>query len=239
MKRVIIVAGGPNPATKKIKKEQYDFWIGVDRGAITLIHNGFPIDVAFGDFDSVLTREYLTIKKRAGQLFEYNSEKDDTDLQLALMYVIEQLPEVASIHIFGGLGSSLHGRIDHFIANMWISYEPRFASIINRIRWIEEKHEMQAFLPGKHCITNELEYRYLSIISYTPVKQLAIEGAKYQLAATDFDVPRALISNEFLPEQPEVLLSFETGIVTVWFVKKDNPVEIECDLFDRGLHNFL
>ncbi|MBS4461444.1 thiamine diphosphokinase [Aerococcaceae bacterium zg-B36] len=220
MKRVLICAGGPQPAFVKVVREQYDFWIGVDRGALNLVNSDLPLDVAFGDFDSVSSEEFELVQNRARQLFRFNAEKDDTDLQLALMYVVEQFPEVESIHIFGGLSGK--GRVDHLIANTWFVHDSRFVSVIERIRWIESNHEMRVYLPGFHQIKNELNYRYLSIVSHTPVQQLKIEGAKYVLTATDFDEPRSLISNEFLPEQPIVTLSFEKGIMTVWFVADDH-----------------
>ena len=71
-----------------------------------------PLALAVGDFDSVTAEERQVIRKYAQHFVQARPEKDDTDLELALLTIFEQNPQ-AQVTIFGALG----GRIDHMLAN--------------------------------------------------------------------------------------------------------------------------
>ncbi|MBG9979801.1 thiamine diphosphokinase [Facklamia sp. DSM 111018] len=216
---VMIICGGAQPPYKqKISalKELDDasVLIGVDRGALYLVDQGFQLDHAVGDFDSVDEQELLRIRENASYFYQTSPIKDDTDMELALSVAlsIESSQEV-EYFIFGGTASD--GRLDHLVANLWMIHQPRYQSLVNRLTFFDRDRLIRILGPGQHLLENQNDCVYLSIISATPVKALEIVGAKYELSATDFAYPRALISNEFVSHNHEVQLSFKEGIVFV------------------------
>ena len=80
--------------------------------------------LAVGDFDSVTVEERQLIQKRAQHFVQAQPEKDDTDLELALLTIFEKNPQ-ARVTIFGALG----GRIDHMLANVFLPSNPKFGAL--------------------------------------------------------------------------------------------------------------
>lgn len=76
MKTINIVAGGPDHLIPDLLQYQAGdaLWVGVDRGAVTLLDAGIVPDEAFGDFDSI-TDEQKAIEKAAPRLHIYQAEK--------------------------------------------------------------------------------------------------------------------------------------------------------------------
>lgn len=215
--KVIICAGGPQP-NLPTKMMDNTVTIGVDRGALALIEAGFTLDVALGDFDSVSNEELIRIKTQTKKIIEYSAEKDDTDFQIALHYVATHYLNAECIEIYGALSGK--GRVDHFLSNIWIGHDERFKAILAKLCFIETTHKMQFLFAGEHIIKPQ-DYYYLSFISLTPVTALSIQGAKYELSATDFNTPYALISNEFVDDNQNVIISFSTGILVALYVALD------------------
>lgn len=60
-----LVAGGPENLIPDLSeyREKDTLWIGVDRGAVTLLDSGIVPDEAFGDFDSITTEQKKRLKK--------------------------------------------------------------------------------------------------------------------------------------------------------------------------------
>jgi thiamine pyrophosphokinase len=92
MSQINIVAGGPIDLIPELSQYAADqmLWVGVDKGTVTLLDAGIIPDEAFGDFDSITDRERRKIEKAAPGLHVYQAEKDQTDLELALVWALEQ-----------------------------------------------------------------------------------------------------------------------------------------------------
>lgn len=192
--------------------------IGIDRGGLHLIEQGYRLNFAVGDFDSVTPEERALIEEQTDVMEKYHCEKDDTDMELGLLLAQKVAPE-ADYYILGGIGKQ-QGRLDHLLANIWLVFQPRFQESIGRLQFIEVNHRIHFFTPGSYRIAPAYQEQYVSLISLTAVKQLQITGAKYELAVTDIDYPRALISNEFYAMQP-IELSFQEGLIMVLHVHED------------------
>lgn len=209
---VIICAGGPNPyldaAKTLLKNKNTIHFVGVDGGAMVLMEAGLPIDLALGDFDSVDAQQKASIQAYAKECQAYSSEKDDTDTELALEIALIRWPE-ADFIILGGLGRG-SGRISHLLANLWLFSQERFKPLVGRTRFLELGQEVRVLGPGQHSIPYQEWVQYVSFVSLTPVKRLAIKQARYNLEPTDLDYPRAFISNEFVPGQ-DIEFSWEQG----------------------------
>jgi len=77
------------------------------------------IDIVIGDMDSVSPTRLQELEDQNVTLLRYSPEKDETDLELALLYVAQQ--GATSIRILGALGN----RFDQTIANtLLLSLEP-------------------------------------------------------------------------------------------------------------------
>lgn len=220
----VILAGGAAPPDLQtlhalLASQPDALLIGVDRGALYLIEAGLELDHAVGDFDSVSQEEFALIQAKSRSIHRSPAEKDDTDMELALVMAMEQTdPANTNYYLFGAI-TSKEGRLDHLIANLWLVYQPRFQAIQGQLYFMDEARQIDFLTPGCQVIHNRNQARYLSIISLTPVEDLVINQAKYTLAQTSYTYPRALISNEFMGQDP-VEVSFKTGLVMVILEKK-------------------
>ena len=121
---LLVVAGGeqPLPSITAVAPSP-DLVIGVDSGVDTAIALGYVVDVAVGDFDSV-SAAGLAAAERSGALVERHPvDKDQTDLELALLKAVSYLPDLIIVIGLGG------GRADHYLANLLLLASPRFQAV--------------------------------------------------------------------------------------------------------------
>ena len=90
--KVAVFAGGD----RGHYRTDFDCFVGVDRGSLWILEEDLPLALAVGDFDSVTAEERQVIQKRAQHFVQAQPEKDDTDLELALLTIFEQNAE----HVF-------------------------------------------------------------------------------------------------------------------------------------------
>ncbi|MBS4750898.1 thiamine diphosphokinase [Carnobacteriaceae bacterium zg-ZUI78] len=204
-KKIVFCAGAPDPDLAYLKTISYDMLIGVDAGAKRLVDAGYVLDWAIGDFDSVE-------KPDSKESIVLPCEKDDTDLQYALMHVLSQEndDDIEEIIILGSLSG---GRIDHLICNLWFVYQPRFQKWLTKFRLIEKGNTIRFYEPGEYTLTHDKTKKYLSFIGMTPLKALSLINAKYPLNKANYEYPVSLISNEFLTDT--MTFSFEKGLMCV------------------------
>ena len=108
----------------------YKFIIAVDGGLNHLAKMHIKPDVIIGDFDSA-TNESLQLYSDV-PIHRYPSDKDETDMELALQFALSQNPE--KIYIYGALGK----RPDHELANF---------HLLRRIpKKFSSKQKMRSFL---------------------------------------------------------------------------------------------
>jgi len=204
-----IVLGAPSTKHFTIEKfNEEDLFIGVDRGALILLEAGIEPNLAIGDFDSVSEEEFQRIEKSAGQVKQFDSEKDDTDTELAIKIAQEQYnPDEFLFYNWIG------GRMDHLISLIFIIFQPRYYGIIDQMKFINKKNTISFYKPGSYRLLKEEDKKYLSFIGMTSLEKLSLSQVKYPLKDIDYDYPKALVSNEFIGE--EAYFSFEKGILAV------------------------
>ena len=212
--KIVILAGGPATAfdtlIQKYTRDADTFFIGVDRGAYRLMQAGFPVHLAIGDFDSLSQTEYKEVLAYADQLEQSPAEKDDTDLELAVLTAMDQFPDASDILVLGGLG----GRFDHEIQIFYLVLQARFSKLLSKITLIDDKNIIKFLEYGRHILTKMPEMTYLAFASLTPVIGFSIKQAKYELPKTDFSTNFSLSSNEFVGDK-SVTIDFESGILAV------------------------
>ena len=201
--RVAVFAGGD----RGHYRTDFDCFVGVDLGGRRIIKKELPLDLVVGDFDSVTVEERQLIQKRARQFVQAQPEKDDTDLELALLTIFEKNPQ-AQVTIFGALG----GRIDHMLANVFLPSNPKLAPYMRQIA-IEDGENLIAYCPeGSSQLQPRSDYDYLA---FMPVRdsQLTILGAKYELTEENFFFKKVYASNEYIDR--EVSVTCPDGYVVV------------------------
>ncbi len=212
--KVLLVGGAP-AATWPQLTETFDLYVGIDRGGLFLHEQHLPLNLAVGDFDSLNAAERQLVFDYAGEVKRSPAEKDDTDTQLALALVLERYPQ-ATVTLIGATG----GRIDHFLANLWMVLEPRFQPHSQRIFLKDQQNTIRFLLPGTHTVYQEQGMRYLAYCCMTPVTNLTLTKSKYTLNKQDVPYPTSYASNEFLTNEAQI--SFDTGFVAV-IQSKDHP----------------
>lgn len=208
MKTVHIVLGAPKREEIKPLISEKGLVIGVDRGALLAVEEEIKVDIALGDFDSIATEEKEILSNQVSEIKNYPADKDDTDTEIALLYVLEHYPD-AKVLIYNWYG----GRIDHLYSILMLVLQKRFQLLVSNVQFISKKNHISFYLPGEHRINKIEMMDYLSYILLTKVKDLTLEEVKYPLEKENFEQPQALISNEFLSEQ--ATFSFTEGIIGV------------------------
>ncbi|MBS4203829.1 thiamine diphosphokinase [Lederbergia citrea] len=208
-KIIYIVAGGPKhliPNSTFCEREGI-VWIGVDRGVHYLLEKGIIPDLSVGDFDSVTHSEWEKIKAQSPSVNRYRPEKDETDMELAIIMALKQNP--SAIKIFGATG----GRLDHFMANalMLVQFQTPKSNV--KIEIIDIQNAISVFSPGKYEVELDSQTKYISFLPLTAeVKNITLVGFKYPLANKTVHFGSSLcISNELI--QQSGTFSFEKGIL--------------------------
>ncbi|WML49311.1 thiamine diphosphokinase [Neobacillus sp. PS3-34] len=206
-----ILAGGPLEQVPELDtySAKNGTWVGVDRGVFTLLSKGIVPDIAFGDFDSVTAAEWQLIRQKVESLKKYKPEKNETDMEIALNWAIEQNP--SEIRIFGCTG----GRLDHLLANIQLLLKPLFSGSGCEIHLIDKQNTVFVKGPGIYKIKRIQEKMYTSFLPLTlEVKGITLEGFKYPLNDCHISIGSTLcISNELINE--EGTFSFSEGILIV------------------------
>ncbi|MFZ3130560.1 MAG: thiamine diphosphokinase [Desulfosporosinus sp.] len=193
--------------------KEVDFLICADGGANHAVLSGRLPDFLIGDLDSI-TPENLKQCENAGCVIKrFPSEKDETDLELALIYAEEQAHFVRErdIWLYGATGK----RIDHIMGN--IALMLAYARKGYRIRLGDPEHEIW-ILQSRECIRRSLGQE----ISLIPLSERAVvttEGLHYPLTQGVLwqDSPRG-ISNVFLGE--EAVIEVHEGWVMVVLIAR-------------------
>lgn len=95
-----------------------DVRVAVDGGARALLRRGLRPDVALGDWDSLTPAELERLRQMDVAVHTFPTDKDATDLELALLHAAEH--GAREMHVFGALG----GRWDQTAANLLLLAHP-------------------------------------------------------------------------------------------------------------------
>lgn len=209
MKTINLLLGGPTDLwPDEMNSMEIDGeWIGVDRGNLWLIEKGKTPIIAIGDFDSMSSDEQKIVSSHVSDIRTFDPHKDYTDTQLALTIADQEL-NADIINIYGATG----GRIDHFISNFLMATEPKYKSIVHKIRIIDKQNTITYYTPGDGKVVKEDNKHYLAFIPLNQMN-LSIYDAEYTL--DNHFVPRsfAYSSNQFVTN--ECNFWFDEGILCV------------------------
>ncbi|MBY7143679.1 thiamine diphosphokinase [Virgibacillus sp. NKC19-3] len=218
MVSVAIVGNGPIELHPDFQQfmSKVDIWIGADRGAWTLTKNQIPIEYAIGDFDSINEEEKDAIQKNTKVFVEYPPEKDETDIELALLQSYELCPN--QIYLFGVTG----GRIDQELVNIQLLYSIVTKGIQGVM--IDKSNYLELTLPGEHVVRHDDNYPIISFIPFSQhVRGLHLSGFRYSLVGQTISWGSTLcISNRLLLNNGT--FSYKEGILLLVKSCDMNPV---------------
>lgn len=188
--------------------QDVDYLICADGGANYAALSGRMPNRIIGDLDSIKP-EVLKQCGNGGCVIErFPCEKDETDLELALINAEEQARLVSErdIWLYGATGK----RIDHLMGNMALMLA--YAQRGYRIHLVDPEHEIWVLL-GRECIRASVG-QVVSLIALSEKAVVTTEGLYYPLTQGVLwqNSPRGL-SNVFLGE--EVVIEVHSGWVLV------------------------
>lgn len=198
----LIISGGEKVKDSIIKKyyDMSDIRIGVDRGIEELIDLKLEYDLAIGDFDSI-AESYFDMVKKDNKYIELEVEKDLSDTEYAIDYLIDRGAE--EIYLLSATGS----RLDHSITNI-LSLKKSLDKNIS-IYIVDNNNRIQ-ILNGKYTIFKEYENISIIPISLDGIK-ITLKGFYYGLYKDkiEFGSSRCL-SNYLLDKEGEI--DIESGL---------------------------
>jgi thiamine pyrophosphokinase len=203
----VIVASAPEldiaPYQEHIRAA--DLLIAADGGALPLLRAGIMPHVAIGDMDSIDAAGLADLEAHGVALQRFRREKDETDLELALLYAAAT--GATAIDILGALG----GRWDHTLANVALLALPELRT--RRARLLADGQTL--FLV---CDAATLEGQAGDTVSLLPLRGdahgVTTKGLRYPLADATLSYERARgVSNVLL--DPPGYVSLRKGLLLV------------------------
>ena len=173
IKKIVIVGSGRLSEVFLKDIKEGDHTIGVDRGAAWLLSHNVKPDAAIGDFDSVTKKELARIKKLVKHVEFHPTDKDFTDMELAVTYAIKRKPK--EVVIYGGIGT----RADHVMGTLYLLEHFLNAGIAARI--VDETNDI-TLISGRRTIKKGKGYRYVSMLPYTNSVTVTLERLRYNVA---------------------------------------------------------
>ncbi len=199
---VLILAGGSEPPTWAIGDLDPELVIAADGGAAHARRLDLAPDLVVGDLDSASPELVDWVIEQGGRVVEHSSDKDKTDLELALDEA--EGAGATRVVVVGAAG----GRTDHALANWAALSAPRPFSV-----------EVRDEGGITHIVTEVLELDGqvgdpISLIPWGGSATVTTHGLRWPLAHAELSPFSALgISNEFVAEAVAVTVS--SGVVLV------------------------
>ena len=114
----LLVANGDPQRNLGDLISNHDFLIAVDGGLRHLLAlKRFP-DLLIGDLDSITSQELQACIDQDVEILRFKAEKDESDLELALLEALKRGYSDLTIANAGG------GRVDHLLSNLSLLFHP-------------------------------------------------------------------------------------------------------------------
>jgi thiamine pyrophosphokinase len=209
MKRAIIFANGRMDLKPPILEDLHpdDLIIAADGGTHHCKSIGITPNVIIGDFDSVNPNEFIYYQQAGIETVRYPTHKDETDLELALVFALNH--RVTHVYIIGALGN----RWDMTIANVLLAVHIRFSQL--SIRLLDGLDEFVVLRGEGHVDINDRPGDTLSLIPIGgDAHGIITHGLVYPLADETlyFGSSRG-VSNVIISNQAQVII--RAGILLV------------------------
>jgi thiamine pyrophosphokinase len=201
---ILIFANGDIPEVDWIRPylSASSFVIAADGGSRHLLLLDYPPDLLIGDLDSLPPEAQAWREMNDGNLIIYPHDKNETDLELALLYAVHHFDD--DIQIFGALG----GRLDQTLANIMLLAHPILAG--RRVELMTENQ--RAWLVTDHT---EVKGQIGDLISIVPISGDVLvketTGLRWPLSDEVLSVgPARGVSNEMIAPLATITITYGT-----------------------------
>ena len=169
MKNYLISIGGNSTSNVLNIESNFEEIIAVDSGIEHLLNLSLDPNTLIGDLDSISEKSLDKVKKNGVDIIAFNSNKDQTDFELALNYL--EGVDKSIIYIIGGES----GEIDHLLSIfLFIPSKSSFENII----WL---YGNKRIIFRQKLKLNVKKMSKFSIIPLSNLSNLSIDGAEWNL----------------------------------------------------------
>lgn len=206
----LIIANGSDVNKSFIENINIDYVICADGGLEKAKKLNLIPDIILGDFDSVNSVVLENYKKLNIETITFPSEKDYTDMELAINYAVKK--GFKDIILVGASGT----RLDHTVANILLIEKYNKENI--KIKILDNNNLIQ-MVNNNMRIPFKKNY-FVSIIPLSEkIEGLTLDGFKYPLNNVTVERGSTLcVSNEIIEDVGIIKLNNGSAIV---FVSKD------------------
>ena len=201
--RVLLFANGVVTEGKMLRRALDDAHtariVCADGGALHARRFGLTPDIIIGDLDSLTAAETAEFASGGVQIQPYPTQKNETDLELALAHCVDI--GARSVSVIGAFG----GRIDQTLANIQLLALPSLRD--TRLLLVDGDQSLRLLRPGAHEILGALG----DTISLLPLTDEAVgissAGLRYPLRDDTLPLgPARGISNVMTEAKAQVTL---------------------------------
>ena len=169
MKNYLISIGGNSTSNILSIESNFDEIIAVDSGVEHLFKLSLDPNTLIGDLDSISENSLDKVKNNGVDIIAFNSNKDQTDFELALNYL--EGVDKSIIYIIGGES----GEIDHLLSIFLLIPSKSF---FENIIWV---YGDKKIIFRQKLKLNVKKMSKFSIIPLSDLSNLSIDGAKWNL----------------------------------------------------------
>ena len=180
MKNYLISIGGNSTSDVLSIESNFEEIIAVDSGIEHLLNLSLNPNTLIGDLDSISKKSLDEVKKNGVKILAFNSNKDQTDFELALNYLEEA--EKSKVYIIGGES----GEIDHLISIFLLIPSKSF---FENIIWL---YGDKRIIFRQKIDLNIKKLTKFSIIPLSDLTNLSIDGAEWNLDNKDIQFGETL-----------------------------------------------
>ena len=180
MKNYLISIGGNSTSNVSSIESNFEEIIAVDSGIEHLLNLSLDPNTLIGDLDSISKKSLDEVKKNGVKILAFNSNKDQTDFELALNYLEEA--EKSKVYIIGGES----GEIDHLISIFLLIPSKSF---FENIIWL---YGDKRIIFRQKIELNIKKLTKFSIIPLSDLTNLSIDGAEWNLDNKDIQFGETL-----------------------------------------------
>lgn len=200
MKNGLVIANGKIEDLEMLKDQihSHDYILCADGGIRYIYETNLKVDAIIGDLDSVDEKFPGFIKRNNITIIKFPVEKDETDTELAIEYLIEK--GCKQITLMGGIGS----RIDHTLANILLLKRLAQRNVLGKL--IDENNTI--VLSSDYYKIKRKEGHYVSIIPITNSGVIvSLKGFYYPLEDSLIGYGSTLgISNRIIEDEGEIFI---------------------------------
>lgn len=178
--------------------------IAADGGARIAWLYDKSVQTVIGDMDSLSEEELAKLEAGGAEILRHPPEKNETDLELALIYALDK--GAKWIRIIGAIG----GRFDQMLANVYLLALPQLLDC--DVALLAGNQIITLLRPGLHHVTGNLGDTISLIPVSGDVRGISTRGMKYTLVDEVLAFgPARGISNVLVV--PQASVTFQSGLL--------------------------